>query len=99
MIPKSGRRVSEKIMLKQNSLRGGIAIVAAVAIGLATVARLAAAEADRLGACAPDAHEGLTCGTGDGAARVIADTVSPSERLALAWRSPGGPPTEQPDED
>jgi len=29
---------------------------------------------------------------GDGAARVIADTTSPSQRLALAWRSPSEPP-------
>ena len=80
-------------------MRRGVAIVAAAAVVLAAVVRLAAAEADRLGACAPDAHEGLICGTGDGAARVIADTLSPSKRLALAWRTPGGPPTEQPDDD
>jgi hypothetical protein len=57
--------------------------------------------ADELGsfACRPDAHEGLTCGNGNGAARVIADTVSPSKRLALAWRSPSSPPTEDPDTD
>jgi hypothetical protein len=60
---------------------------------------IAAAEIGPLGACRPDAHDGVTCGAGDGAARVIAKTTSPSRRLALAWRSPGGPPTEQPDED
>jgi hypothetical protein len=36
----------------------------------------------------------LTCGQGDGAARVIDKTMSPSKRLALAWRSMDHPPTE-----
>jgi hypothetical protein len=39
------------------------------------------------------------CGTGDGAAIVIRDTQSPSKKIALAWRTPGGPPTEQPDDE
>jgi len=49
------------------------------------------------GPCRPDAHGGLTCGQGAGAARVVDDTMSPSKRLAFAWRSPAGPPTENPD--
>jgi hypothetical protein len=80
-------------------MRRGVALVAAAAVVLAAVARLSAAGIERLGPCQPDTHEGLICGTGDGAARVIADTTSPSERLALAWRTPGGPPTEEPDTD
>jgi hypothetical protein len=51
-----------------------------------------------LGPCRPDQNEGLICGDGKGAARVIADTVSPSRRLALAWRAPGSAPTEPPDD-
>lgn len=48
------------------------------------------------GACKPDRFEGLTCGEGPGAARVIAGTTSPSKELAFAWRSPGKAPTEEP---
>jgi len=36
----------------------------------------------------------MICGSGDGAARVIDGSISPSKRLALASRSTGGPPTE-----
>ena len=41
-----------------------------------------------MGPCKPDKHDGLICGSGDGAARVIDDTTSPSKQLALAWRTP-----------
>src|SRR5215510_6123734 len=52
-----------------------------------------------MGPCRPDDHESFICGSGAGAARVIADTLSPSKRLALAWRSLAGPPTEEPNDD
>lgn len=78
-------------------MRRGFAWVAALL--MASTSAITAAEIGPLGACQPDAHAGLTCGAGNGAARVIADSISPSRRLALAWRSPSGPPTEQPDED
>jgi len=52
-----------------------------------------------MGPCRPDNHESFICGSGVGAARVIADTLSPSKRLALAWRSLAGPPTEEPSDD
>ena len=52
-----------------------------------------------MGPCQPDKFDGLICGSGIGAARVIADTLSPSKRLALAWRSPKGAPTEVPSGD
>jgi hypothetical protein len=78
-------------------MRRGLAWAAALL--LAGTSAITAAETSPLGACRPDAHAGLTCGAGDGAARVIAKTMSPSKRLALAWRSPSGPPTEEPDED
>jgi hypothetical protein len=83
----------------QSLRRPDVALLAAAAMILATVTHLAAAEIERLGPCQADSHEGLVCGTGDGAARVLAGTTSPSQRLALAWRTPGGPPTEEPDTD
>ena len=46
-----------------------------------------------MGPCQPDSHESFICGSGNGAARVIGDTVSPSKRLALAWRGTKTPPT------
>ena len=50
------------------------------------------------GPCKLDAgHEIQICGTGNGAAIVIRDTQSPSQKIALAWRTPDAPPTEQPD--
>jgi len=36
-------------------------------------------------------------GEGPGAARVIAGTISPSKKIAFAWREPGKAPTEEPD--
>jgi hypothetical protein len=39
-----------------------------------------------MGPCIPDDRGGLTCGNGVGAARVIPKTISPSNRVALAWR-------------
>lgn len=51
-----------------------------------------------VGPCQRDQRGGLICGEGAGAARVVHETISPSQRLAFAWRSPDRPPTEQPDE-
>lgn len=52
-----------------------------------------------MGPCKPDKHDSFICGDGNGAARVITDTVSPSKQFALAWRTPDGPPTQEPDDD
>lgn len=52
-----------------------------------------------MGPCTPDKFEGLTCGSGLNAARVINDTLSLDKRLAFAWRAPGAEPTDQPDSD
>jgi hypothetical protein len=49
------------------------------------------------GPCLPDQAGGLTCGEGPGAARVVEGTLSPSKRLAFAWRVPGRPLAEAPD--
>jgi hypothetical protein len=66
------------------------------AAGMLTCAAFSPARAE-MGPCRPDQHSGLICGAGAGAARVVDGTISPSKRLALAWRSPGLP-TEEPDE-
>lgn len=53
-----------------------------------------------MGPCKQDEkREVLICGSGNGAAIVIRNTLSPSKRLGLAWRTPDAPPTEQPDDD
>jgi len=67
----------------------------ATAIILALLATLPA-RAD-MGPCKPDKFEGLTCGAGVNAARVIKDTLSPDKRFAFAWRAPNAEPTDQPD--
>jgi hypothetical protein len=66
------------------------------AASILTGAALSPAQAE-MGPCRPDQHSGLICGAGAGAARVVDGTISPSRRLALAWRSPGLP-TEEPDQ-
>jgi hypothetical protein len=49
-----------------------------------------------VGRCVPADHGSLICGSGNGAARIIPKTISPSGRLGLAWRVVDGPPTVQP---
>jgi hypothetical protein len=66
---------------------------------IATLGLAPLTAAAEIGPCLPDDHGGLTCGSGDGAARVILKTRSPSGRLALAWRVIGGPPTIPPNSD
>jgi hypothetical protein len=69
------------------------AALALAALGIAPLT--AAAE---MGPCRPDNQGFVTCGAGDGAARAIAKTISPSKRLAFAWRLTNRPPTSTPDE-
>lgn len=69
------------------------ALAAIILIGASTIARA------EMGPCRPDDHDSFICGSGNAAARVIQGTLSPSKRLALAWRSPDRSPTEQPDDD
>jgi hypothetical protein len=66
------------------------------ALPFLTVALPASAET---GPCLPDQAGGLTCGEGPGAARVVDGTLSPSKRLAFAWRVPGRPLAEAPEAD
>jgi hypothetical protein len=61
------------------------------------LAALCASAQAETGPCKPDPFNGLTCGEGAGAARIIDGTISPSKKLAFAWRQPGRPPTEEPD--
>jgi hypothetical protein len=68
------------------------------ALPLLTVADALPATAET-GPCLPDQAGGLTCGEGPGAARVVEGTISPSKRLAFAWRVPGRPLAEAPDAD
>ncbi len=74
----------------------------AVPIALMLAGLAAAPTAAGMGPCRPEAREdidkSLVCGSGDGAARVIRNTISPSKRLALAWRNSGAPPTVVPEE-
>ena len=72
-------------------------LVVSTCLALLALVALAGGPADaEIGPCRADSHNGFICGEGVGAARVIDDTVSPSKRLALAWRSTGNPPTEEP---
>src|SRR3954466_5172363 len=73
-------------------------VLSAFAMASALLLTAAPARAG-MGPCVPDTHDGLICGSGDGAARVIDDTLSPSKRFALAWRSPNAPPTAEPADD
>ena len=65
------------------------------AVGCLVFAAFLPAKAE-MGPCLPD-RDGLNCGHGAGAARVVDGTMSPSKRLAFAWRSPGLSPTQAPD--
>jgi hypothetical protein len=51
-----------------------------------------------IGPCRGDANDTFFCGTGEGAARIIRETISPSKRFALGWRLTDRPPTERPGE-
>src|SRR6266700_1121119 len=62
---------------------------------LLALASLVPASAET-GPCKSDGGGSMICGEGDGAARVIEGTISPSRGLALAWRFPDRPPTEAP---
>lgn len=71
------------------------ATVAALAL-LAFAAWPNSARAE-MGPCIPASFD-LICGNGPGAARAILKTVSPSKRLAFAWRLSNRPPTDRPEQ-
>jgi len=45
--------------------------------------------------CVADQHDGIVCGEGKDAARVIDDTTSPDKKLAIAWRCSAGMPADE----
>ena len=63
-------------------------------LALAAVSPVAA----ETGPCVSDPAGVMICGQGPGAARVVDGTMSPSKRVAFAWRVPGRLPTQPPDE-
>ena len=68
----------------------------AVAVSLSALASTPSSAAAEMGPCTPATFD-LICGSGDGAARVIVKTISPSKRLAFAWRLANRPPTDRPE--
>jgi hypothetical protein len=71
-----------------------LSVVVALALAASAISPLASHA--EMGPCLPDEHGNFICGTGDGAARVIPKTSSPSGRLALAWRLTNRPPNNMP---
>jgi hypothetical protein len=65
-----------------------------VFVALVIISFTASAE---MGRCVPDGQGYLLCGNGAGAAQAIAKTISPSRRLAFAWRLTNAPPTTSPE--
>jgi hypothetical protein len=51
-----------------------------------------------MGPCRPVGEDNFVCGAGNGAAKIIPKTISPSKRLALAWRFTNRPPYSRPNE-
>jgi hypothetical protein len=72
-------------------------IAVAVAMSLSALTFAPSKAAAEIGPCSPATFD-LICGSGDGAARAIVKTISPSKRLAFAWRLANRPPTDRPDE-
>ena len=72
--------------------------ISLLVVGFLVVAAFSPATAET-GPCRPDKDGVLRCGEGAGAASVFERMISPSQRFAFAWRSPGGSPTEVPDPD
>ncbi len=72
------------------------AITSAFAMLVGLLACTALPARAEIGPCKPDSLDGLTCGSGVGAARVIDNTQSPDKRLAFAWRVPDADVAEQP---
>jgi hypothetical protein len=69
----------------------------ALVIGLVFSTGAHSPAAAEMGPCKP-ANFDLLCGSGDGAAHAIVKTISPSKRLAFAWRLANQPPTNVPGE-
>lgn len=72
--------------------------VAASTVALVALVLSANRATAEIGPCVPALDFGLMCGSGDGAARAIVKTISPSQRLAFAWRLANKPPMNRPDD-
>jgi hypothetical protein len=68
------------------------------AVGLSMLAFCTERALAEMGPCAPAIFD-FICGSGDGAARAIVKTISPSRRLAFAWRLANKPPGDIPEQD
>jgi hypothetical protein len=80
------------MMVIVHRLHSGIALAALVA--LATLA--SGMVPSRADPCGPAAGDAVECGQGNGAWRVIANTTSPSKRLAVAWHNAASAPSKPP---
>jgi len=69
----------------------------ALVIGLVFSTGAFSPAAAEMGPCKP-ANFDLLCGSGDGAAHAVVKTISPSKRLAFAWRLANQPPINVPGE-
>jgi hypothetical protein len=72
-------------------------IAVAVAMSVSALTSAPSNAAAEMGPCRPATFD-LICGSGDGAARAVVKTISPSKRLAFAWRLANKPPTDRPEE-
>jgi|ERR1700722_9575557 hypothetical protein len=72
-------------------------IAVAVVVSLSALTSAPSNGAAEMGPCTPATFD-LICGSGDGAARVIVKTISPSKRLAFAWRLANRSPTNRPED-
>jgi hypothetical protein len=73
------------------------ALILIAALDLFAFAAYANSARAEMGPCVPAVFD-LICGNGAGAARAIVKTVSPSKRLAFAWRLSNRPPTDRPEQ-
>ncbi|MGA3310873.1 MAG: hypothetical protein ABSD08_20010 [Xanthobacteraceae bacterium] len=72
--------------------------IATCAIAFTALVLLILPVRSEMGPCRRDGQESSYCGEGEGAARIIPKTTSPSHRLALAWRVTNRPPTIRPND-
>ncbi len=72
--------------------------IAIAAIAVTALGFLVLPVRSEMGPCRRDGQESSYCGEGEGAARIIPETTSPSHRLALAWRMTNRSPTIRPND-
>jgi hypothetical protein len=72
---------------EDRAMRKHLTMAAIIAASFLNMTSVAAA------GCVADQHGSLICGEGKDAARVFAETVSPSKKFAFAWRTANGLPS------